>query len=122
MERILMPLMRLIALLVFAASTLAAQAQPAKIQTEIIELGRFGLTPKKIVRRAAGKHYLLVRVVIPVRPLALTLGRVQGGRLREVTLNKGQPHWKELLELTPGTYLLKEASHPEWVCQITIGN
>jgi hypothetical protein len=43
-----------------------------------------------------------------------------GGRVKEVNLKMRKQRAAGVFDLQPGTYLLTEASHPGWVCRITI--
>lgn len=111
-----------IVVVLLLAAAVTAVGQGNRIQTEIVELGAEGFTPKTITRKAGGHYYLRLRVVTRERPLDLYLERNQGGRVRTISLLQGQMRWKDLLDLTPGSYVLREANHPEWVCTINIGN
>ena len=91
-----------------------------RVETEVIELGRYGFIPRQITRPAAGKHYIFVRNVTGIRSLALRLESEGGPSLKEVALHQAKPRWNELLDLAPGVYVLREANHPNWVCRITI--
>jgi hypothetical protein len=57
-----------------------------------------------------------------LQAVQLRLDRVAGAgvRLRDVQMPRAKHDWKDALDLTPGSYALTEANHPEWVCNITI--
>lgn len=101
-------------------------AQPPKavlLDTEFVELGPYGFVPRQIVRQKPGKHFVFVRTVVPIRPLVLRLLRETGSeKLKDVPIQAGKGYWNEVLDLTPGNYILTEANHPSWICKITIGN
>ena len=45
---------------------------------------------------------------------------VSGNRIKEVKPRKGRHDYREVYDLSPGNYVLSEASHPQWICHITI--
>lgn len=96
--------------------------QPAKtlrqVDTEVIEMNRFGFVPKQVTR-PHGAHFIYVRNTTGLRNLSLQLTRA-GAIQKQLNVTVTTPHWRELLDLTPGVYLLVEPSHPTWLCTITI--
>ena len=52
--------------------------------------------------------------------VTLRVDRVAGPRLHEVRVPREMLDWNEEINLTPGQYVLTEASHPDWVCRITV--
>jgi hypothetical protein len=87
-------------------------------EAELLRLTTKGFEPAEITR-PAGKFLLGVtnRTGLPELSLLLineNLRSVGGKRLgREMS-------WRRVLDLPPGQYALGEASHPDWVCRITI--
>ena len=87
-------------------------------QAELVRLTTKGFEPAEITR-PTGKFLLGVtnRTGLPELSLRLThesRRRVDGKELgREVG-------WRRVLDLPPGRYALREASHPDWICRITI--
>lgn len=94
--------------------------QKAQSQTRALQIlaKPLGFVPKEVTR-PAGDYFFSVGNFSGVRELSLRLERENGAKLREVTAKRERP-WKGIVHLTPGTYLLTEANHPEWVCRITI--
>jgi hypothetical protein len=45
---------------------------------------------------------------------------VNGQKLKEMRGKKGEQRQRQILDLPPGQYVLKEASHPEWICRILL--
>lgn len=41
-------------------------------------------------------------------------------RIHASSVNTRRTHWAQLLDLTPGTYRVRDARRPEWACQIEI--
>jgi len=61
------------------------------------------------------------------RHLQLSLGETGGNgvltvtnKVRDIDLPQSKVSSKEMYVLTPGTYLLTEASHPAWNCKIIV--
>ena len=89
-----------------------------EVEAEVIALRPSGFEPQEITR-PGGRVLLAVSDQSGLDGVVLRL--VKGGRTaREVRLRRGRRLWRKVVELTPGEYALTEASHPEWVCRITI--
>jgi hypothetical protein len=100
----------------------AQASQRAKIETEIVELGRFGFYPNRIRRPAAGKHFLYVRDTTGIPNLTFRLEKQGAGRVKDdVVLRPGQRRLRDLLDLPAGRYYLSVVGHPDWVCELVIG-
>ena len=97
-----------------------AQATPS-IPVDVVRLAlrTFGFEEKEITRKA-GPVYFFVENVSGFRQVNFRLDREAGARLKDVPLPKGKFRWQEVVNLTPGTYLLTVAENPNWVCRITI--
>jgi len=64
--------------------------------------------------------FLLIENRSGLSEVSLRLDRLAGSRLRQVSVGREQPDWSDLLDLTPGEYVLSEANHSDWNCRITI--
>ena len=84
-----------------------------------ITLRQGGFVPQEITR-PAGDYYISVNNLSRVSILRLRLTRENGNGLREVKVAGRKRNWRQNIHLTPGTYLLTEVSHPDWVCRIII--
>ncbi len=104
-------------------SPLAAAAdQPpqGQVESEIITIRATGFEPSEI-RRPKGEFYLAVDNLSGMSEVNLRLDRENGaGRLHEVRVPRQKRDWRQSVDLPPGTYLLTEADHPDWVCRIII--
>jgi hypothetical protein len=78
-----------------------------------------GFVPRE-VSRPAGEYVLSVNDQSGMPGLELRLERENGGRMHEAKLSRRKPYLRQLFRLTPGTYLITEANHPEWACRITV--
>lgn len=95
------------------------QGTRSQVESEIITLRPTGFEPAEIARPAA-QFFLVVENRSGLDAVNLRLDSENGDRLRSVEMSSGEPDWNDLLDLSPGNYLLTEADHPDWVCRITI--
>jgi len=110
-----------------AAATVsrAATSAPLQIQSPIarLEMERITITPTgfepKVITRGPGRFLLAVDNRSGLDNLTLHL-ESQAGRLRTQRASRSKASWRELLDLLPEEYLLKESNHPGWSCRITI--
>jgi hypothetical protein len=95
--------------------------KPDRPQTDFLPvmLRAGGFVPREI-SRPAGEYVISVNDQSGAQGLTLRFDRENGGRLHEAKVSRRKPHWRQLLRLTPGTYLITEADHPDWVCRITV--
>jgi hypothetical protein len=86
-----------------------------------IRLYPHGFEPKKITSMK-GPFLLAVdnRSGFVSGEIAFRLDKVGANRVREARLPLRKRGWREVVDLSPGTYLLTEANHPKWTCEITI--
>jgi hypothetical protein len=96
-------------------------AMPAgdRVEGEVVTIRSSGFDPKQI-SRPAERFTLLVDNRSGLAVVNLRLDRVGGSRLHEVLVPREKLDWVKGLDLTPGDYLLTEASRPDWICRITI--
>lgn len=101
--------------------TNSAAPQAKRVEAEVITIHSTGFLPAAITR-PQGLFVLAVenRSGLQVVQLRLDHEAGAGARLRDVQMPRNKHDWKDALDLTPGSYILTEAYHPEWVCKITI--
>lgn len=92
-------------------------SQPTEI--ELITLRPAGFEPAEITR-SKGAFVLFLDDRSGKENSSLVLQRLNGERLRAINLERKQSNWNEVLNLTPGTYILQDGSNAESRCQITI--
>lgn len=90
---------------------------PAELLPVMLRAG--GFVPREI-SRPVGEYVLSVNDQSGMPGLELRLERDKGERMHESKLSRHKPYWRQLLRLTPGTYLITEVNHPEWVCRIIV--
>jgi hypothetical protein len=106
---------------VAASATKPSQAQQtgSDLQAELITITPRGFEPAEITR-PAGRFILMVENQAELPEVTFRLDQEGGSRLYEKQLPQEQPEWSEVLDLQPGTYLLTEADHPDWLSRIII--
>jgi hypothetical protein len=107
-------------ILIFGATGYSqGQKAPVRIQTELLTVRTIGFQPTQIAR-PKGPFYLLVVNRSGLEEINLQITRSTGERQHAVKIPRRRGLTPNLLDLTPGQYVLTELSHPDWVCAITI--
>lgn len=90
-----------------------------RVEAESITLSPTGFHPKEITRRR-GPFLLAVSNRSGLEEVVVRLDRVGADRIHELRVSSKRRSWQRMVNLQPGQYVLSEASHSEWICQITI--
>jgi hypothetical protein len=103
------------------SATIGAQASLplAKVETEIVTILPDGFEPTQITR-PVGRIMLMVNNRSGLGAVTFRLDLDPGIRLLDVTVPRTKLDWVDMVDLIPGSYVLSEANHPDWVCHITI--
>jgi hypothetical protein len=101
------------------AAAVRSALQTGRPEVEIVTLTDSGFDPAQITRHA-GRILLAVNNKTSLDQLVLRLGQKGGRPLHEARLVRGGRNWRQTVDLAPGTYVLGEAGHPDWVCRITV--
>jgi len=96
-----------------------APAKPKLTDSVLITIFPGGFDTTEITSPAI-PFFLLIENRSGLSDVSLRLDRLAGSRLRQVSVGREQPDWSDLLDLTPGSYVLSEANHSDWNCRITI--
>jgi hypothetical protein len=88
-------------------------------EVELLTLRPAGFEPAEITRRK-GPFVLFIDDRSGRENSSLLLQRSNGGQLRAIGLQRQKSEWNDVVDLTPGTYVLQDGNNPEWQCQITI--
>jgi len=91
----------------------------AEFESELVTLTPHGFEPREITR-PQGRFLLMVDNLSGLATSNLQLNRKVGGRLREFVMRREDANWSDVIDLPPGRYVLSDADHPEWTCQVTI--
>lgn len=89
------------------------------MEAELLVLRPDGFQPREIKRRH-GKFLLAIQNQSSEEGPSFILTREAGHSLKQMRVPKRQSKYRELIDLPPGTYVLTEANHPDWTCQIII--
>jgi hypothetical protein len=93
--------------------------QRVQLESELITIGPDGFEPSAI-RRPTGRFFLAIENRSGLDSVTLRIDRVGGNRLKAAAVSGGQLDWIDVLDLTPGDYVITEGDHPNWVCNITV--
>ena len=94
-----------------------ANSEPAEV--ELVTLKPAGFEPSEITR-PKGPFILFVDDRSGKDSSSLELKRMNSQRVRTVSLNRRKSEWNDVIDLSPGTYVLQDVSNSELRCQITI--
>jgi hypothetical protein len=67
-----------------------------------------------------GQMLIIVTNQTRLNTIRLLLDPDSGPRAKDVDVPRENRAWREYLSLDPGHYVLTEASHPSWRCEITV--
>jgi hypothetical protein len=115
MQRII----QLACLSVLGALIATPQQKKELPRTVVILVRPNGMEPRQ-VQVPAGPLFLVTQNRSSARNLKFDLDVEKGNRIREVDSPSHKAVSEEFYDLTPGTYLLTEATHPAWVCRIVV--
>jgi len=99
----------------------ASQRNP---QAKLAESLLLTITPSgfdlKEITVPAVPFFLLVENRSGLGEMSVTLQRETGNIVKAARVQREELDWSELLDLTPGRYVISEASHPDQVCRLTV--
>jgi hypothetical protein len=102
----------------FSTTPVTQQADSEDVPKGLMfELRPSGFIPSEVTVDA-GKYLLLLQNRSGLKGLSFRLERENESRVAESDQQKRD--WKAQVRLSPGTYILSEASHPEWRSVITV--
>jgi hypothetical protein len=105
------------------AATLVPGVQTDSEQTSakavLLTIRPNGFEPAELTL-PGGDYLLVVRNRTGLDEFAMRLERASGEALREVRVPRFRRDWKHFLRLAPGSYVIREMNHADWVCRITI--
>ena len=102
---------------VFANLSSGPAGTPTEV--ELVTLRAAGFEPSEIIR-PKGAFVLFVDDRSGKESSSLVLQRVNGERVRSPNLQRKKSEWNDVVDLSPGNYVLQDATNPELRCQITI--
>jgi len=96
-----------------------SKSQPAILPGHALTLTPHGFEPGKIIR-SAGPFVIAVIGQSGTDTAFFVLSDDLGNQIRTAQVPKETPTWADTYNLIAGHYMLREAGHPDWVCDITI--
>jgi len=104
-----------------AEAVVMAQGQSPQtpIQAELITATPAGFEPAEITR-PQGRFLLAIDNRSGLDEIDLYLERETGGRVNVPLSRRGKLAWREVIDLPPGTYILRANNDESWRCRITV--
>jgi hypothetical protein len=103
-----------------AAHVAQSNSEQGRFEAERVTVREWGFEPTRI-KRSPGPFVLILQNQSGLGEIDLSLVEESGRQKDRLAVTRNLLTSKQRLDLPPGTYLIKEAGHPEWQCQITIG-
>ena len=100
------------------AATLAQDPQ-APVQAELITVTPTGFEPAELTR-PKGRFLFAIDNRSGLDEVEFYFERETGGRVNVPLSRRGKLAWRELVDLTPGTYILRATNDESWRCRLTI--
>ena len=96
-----------------------AETQQAAVQAELITITPTGFEPAELTR-PKGKFLLAIDNHSGLNEVDFYFERETGGRVNVPLSRRGKLAWREVVDLTPGTYILRATNDESWRCRLTI--
>jgi hypothetical protein len=91
----------------------------APIQAELITITPAGFEPAELTR-PKGRFLLALDNQSGLDEVEFYFERETGGRVNVPLSRRGKLAWREIIDLTPGTYILRATNDESWRCRIRI--
>ncbi len=95
------------------------QGRQAPVQAELITVTPTGFEPSELTR-SKGRFLLAIDNQTGLDEVEFYFERETAGRVNVPLSRRGKLAWREIVDLTPGTYLLRATNDESWRCRITI--
>ena len=95
------------------------QGPQTPIQAELITVTPTGFEPSALTR-AKGRFLLAIDNQSGLDEVEFYIERESGGRVNVPLSRRGKIAWREIIELPPGTYVLRARDDESWRCRFTI--
>lgn len=100
------------------AATVVQDPQ-APVQAELITVTPTGFEPAELTR-PKGQFLLAIDNQSGLDEVGFYFERETGARLNIPLTRRGKLAWREIVNLTPGTYILRSTNDESWRCRLTI--
>ena len=101
-----------------AAATMD-QGPQAPVQAELITVTPTGFEPAELTR-PKGRFLLAIDNQSGLEEVEFYFERETTGRVNVPLSRRGKIAWREIVDLAPGTYILRAMNDESWRCRITI--
>ena len=91
----------------------------APVQAELITITPTGFEPAELTRHK-GRFLLAIDNQSGLDEVQFYFEREAGGRVNVPLNRRGKLAWREVIDLTPGTYILRATNDESWRCRIRI--
>jgi len=91
----------------------------APVQAELITVTPTGFEPSELTR-PKGRFLLAIDNQSGLDEVEFYFERETGGRLNVALSRRGKIAWREIVDLAPGSYVLRAMHDESWRCRITI--
>lgn len=95
------------------------QNPEAPVQAELITITPTGFEPTELTR-PRGKFLLALDNRSGLDEVDFYFEREAGGRVNVPLSRRGKLAWREIVDLPPGTYILRATNDQSWRCRLTI--
>ena len=95
------------------------QGPETPIQAELITVTPTGFEPSELTRPKR-KFLLAIDNQSGLDEVEFYFERENAGRVNVPLSRRGKIAWREIVDLTPGTYVLRATNDESWRCRITI--
>ena len=95
------------------------QGPQAALQAELITVTPTGFEPAELTR-PKGRFLFAIDNQSGLDEVEFYFERETGGRVNVPLSRRGKIAWREIVDLTPGTYILRATNDESWRCRITI--
>lgn len=96
-----------------------AQSSQTPLQAELVTITPLGFEPAEITR-PQGRFLFAIDNRSGLDEVDFYLERETGGRVNIPLTRRRKLAWREIIDLPPGTYLLRATNDESWRCRISI--
>jgi len=100
-------------------AAMMGQGPQTPVQAELITVTPTGFEPSELTR-PKGRFLLAIDNQSGLDEVEFYFERETAGRVNVPLSRRGRLAWREIVDLTPGTYLLRATNDESWRCRITI--
>jgi len=101
------------------AATTMVQNAAAPVQAELITVTPTGFEPSEITR-PKGRFLFAIDNRSGLDEVEFYFQRETGARVNVPLSRRGKLAWREIVDLPPGTFILRATNDESWHCRITI--